>query len=165
MAMHPFTFKFLFQPRIQMRVAAITCLLRGNISEIMAVPGGAALSLSALRECRNRACLRLSALGCSRPVSAVKSGNSAAPLSSSGSLGVWEGPANGDELQSNQGASRRCQRLPFIGNDVRWGPVGGLRIDIGYDCDWTVDGIDIHIVSIDFDERQLSLQVFRCCFD
>ena len=51
MAMHPFTFKFLFQPRIQMRVAAITCLLRGNIGEIMAVPGGADLSLSALREC------------------------------------------------------------------------------------------------------------------
>ena len=56
-------------------------------------------------------------------------------------------------------------RLPFIGNNVRWGPVGGLRIDIGYDCDWTVDGIDIHIVSIDFDERQVSLQVFRCRFD
>ena len=50
-AMHPFTFKFLFQPRIQIRVRAITCLLRGNIGEIMAVPGGADLSLSALREC------------------------------------------------------------------------------------------------------------------
>jgi hypothetical protein len=43
--------------------------------------------------------------------------------------------------------------------------VGGLRIDIGYDCDWTVDGIDIHIVSIDFDERQVSLQVFCRRFD
>ena len=30
---------------------AITCLLRGNIGEIVAVPGGAGLSLSALREC------------------------------------------------------------------------------------------------------------------
>jgi hypothetical protein len=56
-------------------------------------------------------------------------------------------------------------RLPFIGNDVRWGPVGGLRIDVGYDRDWTVDGIDIYIVSIDFDERQVSLQVFRFRFD
>jgi hypothetical protein len=43
--------------------------------------------------------------------------------------------------------------------------VGGLRIDIGYDCDWTVDGIDTHIVSIDFDERQVSLQIVRCRFD
>jgi 2-dehydropantoate 2-reductase len=32
-------------------VGAITCLLRGNIGEIAAVPGGADLSLSALREC------------------------------------------------------------------------------------------------------------------
>jgi 2-dehydropantoate 2-reductase len=32
-------------------VGAITCLLRGNIGEIAAVPGGAELSLSALREC------------------------------------------------------------------------------------------------------------------
>jgi 2-dehydropantoate 2-reductase len=32
-------------------VGAITCLLRGNIGEIVAVPGGADLSLSALREC------------------------------------------------------------------------------------------------------------------
>ena len=32
-------------------VGAITCLLRGNIGEIVAVPGGAELSLSALREC------------------------------------------------------------------------------------------------------------------
>jgi 2-dehydropantoate 2-reductase len=41
-----------------MRVAAITCLLCGNIGEIMAVPGGADLSLSALRECAaiGRAC-------------------------------------------------------------------------------------------------------------
>src|ERR1700735_5566348 len=31
-------------------VGAITCLLRGNIGEIVAVPGGAELSLSALRE-------------------------------------------------------------------------------------------------------------------
>jgi 2-dehydropantoate 2-reductase len=30
---------------------AITCLLGGNIGEIVAVPGGADLSLSALREC------------------------------------------------------------------------------------------------------------------
>ena len=30
---------------------AITCLLRGNIGEIVAVPGGAGLSLAALREC------------------------------------------------------------------------------------------------------------------
>jgi 2-dehydropantoate 2-reductase len=30
---------------------AITCLLRGNIGEIVAVPGGADLSCSALREC------------------------------------------------------------------------------------------------------------------
>ena len=32
-------------------LGAITCLLRGNIAEIVAVPGGADLSLSALREC------------------------------------------------------------------------------------------------------------------
>src|SRR5260370_306876 len=32
-------------------VGAITCLLRGNIGEIVAIPGGADLSLSALREC------------------------------------------------------------------------------------------------------------------
>ena len=32
-------------------LGAITCLLRGNIGEIVAVPGGADLSLSALREC------------------------------------------------------------------------------------------------------------------
>ena len=32
-------------------IGAITCLLRGNIGEIVAVPGGADLSLSALREC------------------------------------------------------------------------------------------------------------------
>lgn len=32
-------------------VGAITCLLRGNIGEIVAVPGGAELCLSALREC------------------------------------------------------------------------------------------------------------------
>jgi 2-dehydropantoate 2-reductase len=32
-------------------VGAVTCLLRGNIGEIAAVPGGAELSLSALREC------------------------------------------------------------------------------------------------------------------
>jgi hypothetical protein len=56
-------------------------------------------------------------------------------------------------------------RLPFIGNDVRWRPVGGMRIDVGYDRDWTVDGIDIYIVSIDFDERQVSLQVFCRRFD
>jgi 2-dehydropantoate 2-reductase len=30
---------------------AITCLLRGNIGEIVAVPGGAGLSIAALREC------------------------------------------------------------------------------------------------------------------
>jgi 2-dehydropantoate 2-reductase len=32
-------------------VGAITCLLRGNIGEIASVPGGAALSVSSLREC------------------------------------------------------------------------------------------------------------------
>ena len=32
-------------------LGAITCLLRGNIGQIVAVPGGAGLSLSALREC------------------------------------------------------------------------------------------------------------------
>ena len=32
-------------------VGAVTCLLRGSIGEIAAVPGGAELSLSALREC------------------------------------------------------------------------------------------------------------------
>jgi 2-dehydropantoate 2-reductase len=32
-------------------VGAITCLLGGSIGEIVAVPGGADLSLSALREC------------------------------------------------------------------------------------------------------------------
>jgi 2-dehydropantoate 2-reductase len=32
-------------------LGGITCLLRGNIGEIVAVPGGAELSLSALREC------------------------------------------------------------------------------------------------------------------
>jgi 2-dehydropantoate 2-reductase len=32
-------------------LGAITCLLRGNIREIVAVPGGADLSLAALREC------------------------------------------------------------------------------------------------------------------
>jgi 2-dehydropantoate 2-reductase len=32
-------------------VGALTCLMRGNIGEIAAIPGGAALSLSALREC------------------------------------------------------------------------------------------------------------------
>lgn len=32
-------------------LGAITCLLRGNIGEIVAVPGGADLSLAALREC------------------------------------------------------------------------------------------------------------------
>ena len=32
-------------------LGAITCLLRGNVGEIAAVPGGADLSLSALREC------------------------------------------------------------------------------------------------------------------
>ncbi len=32
-------------------IGALTCLLRGNIGEIVAVPGGAELSLAALREC------------------------------------------------------------------------------------------------------------------
>lgn len=32
-------------------LGTITCLLRGNIGEIVAVPGGADLSLAALREC------------------------------------------------------------------------------------------------------------------
>jgi len=32
-------------------LGAVTCLLRGNVGEIAAVPGGAALALSALREC------------------------------------------------------------------------------------------------------------------
>jgi 2-dehydropantoate 2-reductase len=32
-------------------LGAITCLMRGNVGEIVAVPGGAALSLAALREC------------------------------------------------------------------------------------------------------------------
>ncbi len=32
-------------------LGAITCLLRGNIGEIAAIPGGAAMALSALREC------------------------------------------------------------------------------------------------------------------
>jgi 2-dehydropantoate 2-reductase len=32
-------------------VGAITCLLRGNIGEIASIPGGAALSVSSLREC------------------------------------------------------------------------------------------------------------------
>ncbi len=32
-------------------LGAVTCLLRGNIGEIAAIPGGAALALSALREC------------------------------------------------------------------------------------------------------------------
>jgi 2-dehydropantoate 2-reductase len=32
-------------------LGAVTCLLRGNIGEIASVPGGAALALSALREC------------------------------------------------------------------------------------------------------------------
>ena len=32
-------------------VGALTCLMRGNIGEIASIPGGAALSLSALREC------------------------------------------------------------------------------------------------------------------
>jgi 2-dehydropantoate 2-reductase len=36
-------------------LGAITCLLRGNIGEIVAVPGGADLSLSALRECATTA--------------------------------------------------------------------------------------------------------------
>src|SRR6202161_2376835 len=32
-------------------LGAVTCLLRGNIGEIAAIPGGAALALAALREC------------------------------------------------------------------------------------------------------------------
>jgi 2-dehydropantoate 2-reductase len=32
-------------------LGVVTCLLRGNVGEIAAVPGGAALALSALREC------------------------------------------------------------------------------------------------------------------
>jgi 2-dehydropantoate 2-reductase len=32
-------------------LGAVTCLLRGNVGEIAAVPGGAALALAALREC------------------------------------------------------------------------------------------------------------------
>jgi 2-dehydropantoate 2-reductase len=65
-------------------LGAITCLLRGNIGEIAAVPGGADLSLSALRECA------AIAAACGYPLSeaflAAKSSQLAAPASSLTSL-------------------------------------------------------------------------------
>jgi 2-dehydropantoate 2-reductase len=61
-------------------LGAITCLLRGNIGEIAAVPGGADLSLSALRECA------AIAGACGYPLSeaflAAKSSELTAPASS-----------------------------------------------------------------------------------
>jgi 2-dehydropantoate 2-reductase len=61
-------------------LGAVTCLLRGNIGEIAAVPGGADLSLSALRECA------AIAGACGYPLSeaflAEKSSQLAAPASS-----------------------------------------------------------------------------------
>jgi 2-dehydropantoate 2-reductase len=56
-------------------VGAITCLLSGNIGEIVAVPGGTDLSLSALRECAviAGACLsvRISHLSGARPTAST----------------------------------------------------------------------------------------------
>src|SRR5580692_9539344 len=56
-------------------VGAITCLLGGSIGEIVAVPGGADLSLSALRECAviAGACLsvRISHLSGARPTAST----------------------------------------------------------------------------------------------
>jgi 2-dehydropantoate 2-reductase len=61
-------------------LGAITCLLRGNIGEIAAIPGGADLSLSALRECA------AIAAACGYPLSeaflAAKSSQLTAPASS-----------------------------------------------------------------------------------
>ena len=61
-------------------LGAVTCLLRGNIGEIVAVPGGADLSLSALRECA------AIAAACGYPLSeaflAAKSSQLTAPASS-----------------------------------------------------------------------------------
>ena len=61
-------------------VGAITCLLGGNIGQIVAVPGGADLTLSALRECAAISC------ACGYPLSeaflAAKSSQLTAPSSS-----------------------------------------------------------------------------------
>lgn len=60
-------------------VGAITCLLRGNIGEIVAVPGGAELALSALRECA------AIASACSYPMSKAFLAEKGPPLTARGS--------------------------------------------------------------------------------
>ena len=60
-------------------VGAITCLLRGNIGEIAAVPGGAELSLSALRECASIAG------ACSYPMSEAFLAERSSQLTATGS--------------------------------------------------------------------------------
>ena len=61
-------------------LGAITCLLRGNIGEIAAIPGGADLSLSALRECA--AIAGASGYPLSEAFLAAKSSQLTAPASS-----------------------------------------------------------------------------------
>jgi 2-dehydropantoate 2-reductase len=60
-------------------LGAVTCLLRGNVGEIAAVPGGAALALSALRECAQIS------TACGYPPSSAFLEQQAAALTASGS--------------------------------------------------------------------------------
>jgi 2-dehydropantoate 2-reductase len=60
-------------------LGAITCLLRGNIGEIASIPGGAALALSALRECSGIAA------ACGHPQSQAFLERQAAVLTAEGS--------------------------------------------------------------------------------
>jgi 2-dehydropantoate 2-reductase len=60
-------------------LGAITCLLRGNIGEIASIPGGAALALSALRECSGIAA------ACGHPQSKAFLERQAAVLTAEGS--------------------------------------------------------------------------------
>jgi 2-dehydropantoate 2-reductase len=60
-------------------LGSITCLMRGNIGEIAAIPGGADLSLAVLRECSRIAS------ACGYPPSDVFLGQQAAHLTSRGS--------------------------------------------------------------------------------
>src|ERR1700722_8130540 len=60
-------------------VGATTCLLRGNIGEIVAIPGGADLSLAILRECSDIA------RACGHPPSESFAERQAADLTASGS--------------------------------------------------------------------------------
>jgi hypothetical protein len=55
--------------------------------------------------------------------------------------------------------------LPSLRNDVGCRPVGRLRVDVGHDGNRTVNRLHIDIVSIQFDQRQVSLQVLRRRFD